>query len=47
MEILEKKIKNSKPSVTLKVLRKHEEIRKKFESDSEEDKISDKPKFGF
>ena len=47
MEILEKKIKNSKPSVTLKVLRKHEEIRKKFESDSEEDKTSDKPKFGF
>ena len=47
MEILEKKIKSSKPSVTLKVLQKHERIRKIFESINGEDNSSNKPKFGF
>jgi SpoVK/Ycf46/Vps4 family AAA+-type ATPase len=45
MEILENKIKTTKPSVKIQVLRKHEDIRKGFESDK--NKTNEQKRIGF
>ena len=47
MEILENKIKSTKPSVKLQVLQKHEKIRKKFESGNDEDNLNERTRIGF
>lgn len=45
MKILEEVIKKSKPSVSLQVLKKFEQIRKKFDGDDDQD--NERPRIGF
>lgn len=47
MVVLENKIKNTKPSINLQVLQKHEKIRRKFESGIDENKANERTIIGF
>lgn len=47
MELLESKIHETKPSVALHVLQKHEKIRMKFESGNDEENSNERPRIGF